>query len=140
MVQDSGGAGRWRGGLGYRRTLLATAVPITGSQCSDRHEVKPWPIFGGEPGGNGGTLIRKAGSTEWKTVRELYGKISSSKYANITIEPGDRIMLTTPGGGGYGDPAARDPAAVAEDVREGYISRAAAMRCYGYRDDQMKGT
>jgi N-methylhydantoinase B len=132
MVQDSGGAGRWRGGLGYRRTLLATAVPITGSQCSDRHEVKPWPIFGGEPGGNGGTLIRKAGSTEWKTVRERYGKISSSKYANITIEPGDRIMLTTPGGGGYGDPAARDPAAVAEDVREGYISRVAAMRCYGY--------
>ena len=71
--------------------MLATAVPITGSQCSDRHEVKPWPIFGGEPGGNGGTLIRKAGSTEWKTVRELYGKISSSKYANITLEPGDRI-------------------------------------------------
>ncbi len=132
MVQDLGGAGRWRGGLGYRRTLLATAVPITGSQCSDRHEVKPWPIFGGEPGGNGGTLIRKAGSTEWKTVRELYGKVSSSKYANIILEPGDRIMLTTPGGGGYGDPAARDPSAVAEDVREGYISPAAAMRCYEY--------
>ena len=120
--------------------MLATAVPITGSQCSDRHEVKPWPIFGGEPGGNGGTLIRKAGSTEWKTVRELYGKISSSKYANITLEPGDRIMLTTPGGGGYGDPAARDPGAVAEDVREGYISHAAAMRCYGYQDDRIKGT
>jgi 5-oxoprolinase (ATP-hydrolysing)/N-methylhydantoinase B len=134
LVPDSGGAGRWRGGLGYRRTLLATAVPITGSQCSDRHEVKPWPIFGGEPGGNGGTLIRKAGSTEWKTVRELFGKISSSKYANITIEPGDRIMLTTPGGGGYGDPAARDPAALAEDVREGYVSRDAATRCYGHRD------
>ena len=33
---------------------------------------KPWPIFGGEPGGNGSTLIRKAGSMEWKTVRELY--------------------------------------------------------------------
>ena len=115
-------------------------MPITGSQCSDRHEVKPWPIFGGEPGGNGGTLIRKAGSTEWKTVRELYNKISSSKYANITLEPGDRIMLTTPGGGGYGDPAARDPGAVAEDVREGYISRAAATRCYGYRDDRIKGT
>jgi N-methylhydantoinase B len=113
---------------------LATAVPITGSQCSDRHEVKPWPIFGGEPGGNGGTLICKANSSEWKTVRELYGKISSSKYANITIEPGDRIKLTTPGGGGYGDPAARDRGAIAEDVREGYVSPDAALICYGFRD------
>lgn len=131
MVQDSGGAGQWRGGLGYRRTLLATSVPITGSQCSDRHEVKPWPIFGGEPGGNGGTLIKKAGTDEWKTVRELYHKVSSSKYANIVLEPGDRIQLITPGGGGYGDPHAREAAAIAEDVAEGYVSAAAATASYG---------
>ena len=102
-----------------------------GSQCSDRHEVKPWPIFGGEPGGNGGTLIQKAGTDTWKTVRELHGKVSSSKYANVIFEPGDRVKLTTPGGGGYGDPKERDPAAVAEDVAEGYISAAAAARSYG---------
>jgi len=131
LVTDSGGAGKWRGGLGYRRTLLATEVPITGSQCSDRHEVKPWAIFGGQPGGNGGTLIKKNGSTEWKTVKELYGKVSSSKYANITFEPGDRILLTAPGGGGYGNPAERDPAAVAEDVAEGYVSAEAAKQVYG---------
>jgi 5-oxoprolinase (ATP-hydrolysing)/N-methylhydantoinase B len=131
LVTDSGGAGKWRGGLGYRRTLLATEVPITGSQCSDRHEVKPWPIFGGQPGGNGGTLIKKAGTNEWKTVKELYGKVSSSKFANITFEPGDRIKLTAPGGGGYGNPAERDPAAVAEDVAEGYVSPAAAKEFYG---------
>jgi N-methylhydantoinase B len=131
LVTDSGGAGKWRGGLGYRRTLLATEVPITGSQCSDRHEVKPWAIFGGQPGGNGGTLIKKNGSSEWKTVKELYGKVSSSKFANITFEPGDRIKLTAPGGGGYGNPAERDPAAVAEDVAEGYVSHAAAKEIYG---------
>lgn len=131
MITDSGGAGKWRGGLGYRRTLLATSVPITGSQCSDRHEVKPWPIFGGEPGGNGGTLIQKAGTSEWKTVRELYNKVSSSKYANVIFEPGDRVKLTTPGGGGYGDPKARDKAAVAEDVAEGYVSKGAAASSYG---------
>jgi 5-oxoprolinase (ATP-hydrolysing)/N-methylhydantoinase B len=133
LVTDSGGAGKWRGGLGYRRTLLATEVPITGSQCSDRHEVKPWAIFGGQPGGNGGTMIKKSGSSEWKTVRELYGKVSSSKFANITFEPGDRIKLTAPGGGGYGNPAERDPAAVAEDVAEGYVSRDAAKALYGQR-------
>ena len=136
MVPDSGGPGRWRGGLGYRRTLLATSVAITGSQCSDRHEVKPWPIFGGEPGGNGATLIRKADSAEWKTVCELYGKISSSKFANITLEPGDRILLVTPGGGGYGNPTAREPGAVAEDVREGYVSAEAAAKFYGYAIDK----
>jgi 5-oxoprolinase (ATP-hydrolysing)/N-methylhydantoinase B len=110
---------------------LVTAVPITGSQCSDRHEVKPWSIFGGEEGGNGGTLIQKAGSTEWKTVRELYGKISSSKYANITLGPGDRIKLTAPGGGGYGKASERDPAALRSDVAEGYVSTEAARTLYG---------
>jgi 5-oxoprolinase (ATP-hydrolysing)/N-methylhydantoinase B len=131
MLADSGGAGQWRGGLGYRRELLATAVPITGSQCSDRHEVKPWAIFGGEPGGNGGTAIKKTGSSSWNTVRELYGKVSTSKFANITLEPGDAILLTTPGGGGYGDPKKRDPEALTEDVREGYVSPEAAARLYG---------
>ncbi len=42
--------------------------------------------------------------------------------------PGDRIQLVTPGGGGYGDPAARDPAAVEEDLREGYVTEAGAAR------------
>lgn len=131
MLTDSGGAGQWRGGLGYTRTLRATSVPITASQCSDRHEVRPWAIFGGQEGGNGGTLIQSTGSDDWLTVREIYGKVSSSKYANITLQPGDRVKLTTPGGGGYGDPAQRDAAAIAEDVAEGYISPESAARDYG---------
>ena len=130
LIADSGGAGQWRGGLGYRRTLEITEVPITGSQCSDRHEVRPWALFGGGEGGNGGTLIAPAGTSDWQTVRELHGKISSSKYANVTFNPGDRIQLITPGGGGYGNPADRDPAAVQEDLREGYVSPAAAARDY----------
>ncbi|HRX36147.1 MAG TPA: hydantoinase B/oxoprolinase family protein, partial [Aestuariivirga sp.] len=77
------------------------------------------------------TEIMKSGSTAWATVKDLYGKRSTSKYANITLEPGDRIRLTTPGGGGYGDPAERDPAAIAEDVAEGYVSADAAQRSYG---------
>lgn len=133
MLPDSGGAGKWRGGLGFRRILQATTVPITGSQCSDRHEVKPFPLFGGEPGGNGGTLVMKAGSDRWQTVRELYGKVSTSKYANIRFEPGDRIMLWTPGGGGYGDPRERDPARIDEDVAEGYVTPEAAARLYRWR-------
>jgi 5-oxoprolinase (ATP-hydrolysing)/N-methylhydantoinase B len=132
LIPDSGGAGEFRGGLGYRRTLLVTQVPITGSQCSDRHEVKPWALFGGGSGGNGATLIKQAGNGDaWHTVRELYGKVSSSKYANVTFKAGDRIQLATPGGGGYGDPKARDEAALIEDVREGYVTAGRAATDYG---------
>ncbi len=133
LVQDSGGPGKYRGGLGYRRTLLSTQVEINGSQCSDRHVVKPWALFGGEPGGNGATVIQKAGSEQWLTVKELYGKVSSSKYCNIKLQPGDRIRLTAPGGGGYGDPHERDVSRIEEDLREGYVSEASAARDYAYQ-------
>ena len=103
---------------------------ITGSQCSDRHEVKPWALFGGEPGGNGGTLIQKAGSDDWTTVRELYGKVSSSKYANITLEPGDRIAVDA-GRRRLRRSGGARPAAVREDVAEGYVTAEAAARDYG---------
>ena len=131
LVEDSGGPGQYRGGLGYSRTLLAD-VEITGSQCSDRHRVRPFALFGGMPGGNGATLIQKAGSDQWRTVKELYGKVSSSKYANVRFAPGDRIRLITPGGGGYGEPRERERERIEEDVREGYVSAASAARDYGY--------
>ncbi|MGH6945412.1 MAG: hydantoinase B/oxoprolinase family protein, partial [Geminicoccaceae bacterium] len=118
---------------GWRRTLLATEVEITGSQCSDRHQVRPFALFGGHPGGNGATLIRKAGGDDWRTVRELFGKASTSKYSNITLFPGDRIRLAVPGGGGYGDPRERETSRIEEDLREGYVSAASALRDYGYR-------
>jgi 5-oxoprolinase (ATP-hydrolysing)/N-methylhydantoinase B len=132
LITDSGGAGQWRGGLGYRRTLRITRVPITGSQCSDRHEVRPWALFGGQPGGNGGTFIQKAGESTWQTVKELYGKVSTSKYSNVQFAPGDRILLITPGGGGYGNPVDRDRTKVAEDLRAGFISAETAAGVYGY--------
>mgnify|MGYP001159211618 CR=1 FL=1 len=132
LVQDSGGAGQWRGGLGYKRTLYVTTVPITGSQCSDRHETGPFPLFGGERGAAGGTKVMKAGTDRWTTVRETDNKKSSSKYANVVFEPGDRILLITAGGGGYGDPKQRDPELIREDVAEGYVSPEQARSAYGF--------
>jgi 5-oxoprolinase (ATP-hydrolysing)/N-methylhydantoinase B len=94
LVADSGGPGEFRGGLGYTRTLTVREVPITGSQCTDRHEIKPYPL------------------------------------SNVVFEPGDRIRLTTPGGGGYGDPKKRERERVEEDVKEGYVTAKAAAQFY----------
>jgi len=54
-------------------------------------------------------------------------------YSNVVIRRGDRVRLVTPGGGGYGDPKARAPEAVAEDVNEGYVSADTARRYYDYQ-------
>ncbi len=132
LLPDSGGAGKFRGGLGTGKRMLCRRTPITASQMTDRHRIKPWGIYGGKEGANGATLVQQAGSKEWLTVRQAFNKRSSSKYSNITIRPGDRIHLIAPGGGGWGNPAERDRAMVREDVLEGYISPQRAMADYGY--------
>jgi 5-oxoprolinase (ATP-hydrolysing)/N-methylhydantoinase B len=131
LVSDSGGAGMYRGGLGYQRTLRATTAKITASQCTDRHRIKTWALFGGKEGGNGATFIQQVGRTDWRTFTEAFGKASSSKYSNVTLRPGDRVRLVVSGGGGYGDPKQRDRAMIEEDLREGYVSAEAARREYG---------
>jgi 5-oxoprolinase (ATP-hydrolysing)/N-methylhydantoinase B len=131
MVPDSGGAGTFRGGLGFQRVLAVVDADITVSQCTDRHRVHSWALFGGGVGGNGATLVKRAGSGEWLTVQQAYNKVSSSKFSNITLHAGDRALVRVSGGGGYGDPAARDPARIAEDVREGFVTPEAARRDYG---------
>ncbi len=131
MTPDSGGAGAYRGGLGYHKTLRATTTEITASQCTDRHHVKTWALFGGKEGGNGATLIQQKGRDDWRPVTEAFGKMSSSKYSNITLKPGDRVRLAVSGGGGYGNPADREPQLIEEDLKEGYITSEGARKNYG---------
>ncbi len=129
---DSGGPGEHRGGLGYSKQMLCVNDEIVCSQMTDRHLLAPWGLNGGEEGGVGATLVRKAGSETWQTVPEAFGKASTSRYSNISIKRGDRVRLVTPGGGGYGDPAKRDKALVARDLAEGYVSPEAARKHYGH--------
>lgn len=131
---DSCGAGEYRGGVGYTKQMLCLNDVITCSQMTDRHLLAPWGLNGGTEGGCGATLVKKAGRNDWQTMREAYGKPSTSRYSNVAIRKGDRVQLVTPGGGGYGDPAKRDPEAVARDLREGYISAAAAAKHYGHQE------
>ena len=82
--------------------------------------------------GDGRPLLPAAGSDDWQPFTEAFGKTSPSKFANVTICPGDRVRLIAPGAGGYGDVAERDPAMIAEDLSEGWITPEGARRDYGY--------
>ena len=135
MTPDSGGAGAYRGGLGYHKTLRATTTDITASQCTDRHYIKTWALFGGKEGGNGATLIQNKDRADWRPVTEAFGKVSSSKYSNITLRPGDRVRLSVSGGGGYGRPEDREREMIEEDLREGYITPNGARHDYGVEMD-----
>jgi N-methylhydantoinase B len=130
---DSGGAGKFRGGVGYTKQMICLNDEVTCSQMTDRHLFAPWGLHGGKPGGLGATLILKAGLEAWQTVREAYGKKSTSRYSNIVIRKGDRIRLVSPGGGGFGNPEERDRSLVLNDVLQGYVSQAAVEREYGFK-------
>lgn len=129
LYEDSGGAGKYRGGLGGIKTYLANG-DITCSQCSDRHKVAPYGLFGGMEGGKGGTYIKLAGTDEWGTAETLFNRPSSSKYAGLPIHKGDRVKIVCPGGGGYGNPLERDKEAVEYDLAEGFISEKTAREIY----------
>ncbi len=132
LVTDSGGPGRYRGGLGSTKTLACRADEITVSHMGDRHKTAPWGLLGGGAGGTASLLIQRAGEAAWRDACAAFGKTSPSKFGNVAIRRGDRVRLTTCGGGGYGDAASRPLEMVAEDLHEGYISAAAAAARYGY--------
>jgi 5-oxoprolinase (ATP-hydrolysing)/N-methylhydantoinase B len=138
LLQDSGGAGRHRGGLGTRRIMrVGPGAEVTANALFDRTkgEFKAWGLEGGGPGGYGAILVKRAGDTEFRTFPEVFGTVSASKFTNIVLKEGDEVLLDAPGGGGFGDPAERDRDAVAKDVAEGFVSREAAEDLYGYRGE-----
>lgn len=121
FIQDSAGAGKFRGGCGVRRDMRFLADDGKFTNLSDRHKFRPYGLFGGHPGALGRTVINPGQPSE----REVPSK------ASTTFEYGDVISFQQPGAGGYGDPCARDPERVLRDVLEGYISVEAAERQYG---------
>ncbi len=122
LVEDSGGAGRHRGGCGLARQIQARRGGVIVSVRSDSHLFGGPGVFGGSDGGLA-RLIRNNGTT-----RE---EIQPSKIAHVIIAKGESIRLETAGGGGYGPPSERDLEHLARDIRGGKVSRAAAERDYG---------
>ena len=125
LVQDSGGAGKYRGGLGALRDMRVLADNASVSLRSSRQKYPAPGLAGGKPGGLG-TFLCNPG-----TPRETRLGMTTS---GTPLANGDVLRVVSPGGGGFGDPRARDPAAVRRDLVEGKISLAAARKIYGLSD------
>jgi N-methylhydantoinase B len=121
---DSGGAGEFRGGLGLRRDVRVRDHTATFSVLADRQRHAPYGLAGGEPA-TPGAVYRRAGTESWDDADRIDGKSTHD------LPPGTVVSIRTPGGGGYGDPADRDPAAVERDLRLGKLSAAAVRERYG---------
>jgi N-methylhydantoinase B len=120
LIPDSGGAGRFRGGLGMQREYL-NLQDARFSIRSMRHIIPPCGTVGGGPGGKGALIVNP----------DQEAKRLPTRYADYPLKAGDVFRLVTPGGGGFGDARTRDPAQVRDDVIEGYVTAEAAEQVYG---------
>ena len=121
LVPDSGGPGKYRGGLSIRKDIQALK-PVLFSAHSDRHRIPPWGLNGGLSGGRGRFLFNP--NTPEK-------KIIASKVSDVVVREGDVISIQTAGGGGFGSPLERDPELVAYDYLQGKVSYQETRDRYG---------
>jgi len=131
LLEDSGGPGKNRGGLGIERLLTVQAPRLTVSSLFNRMLVEPFGLHGGRAGKTSGIYVRRAGESEWQTFVEAFGTMSPSKFSGIVLAQGDQVKIVAPGGGGWGNPLAREPERVLQDVVEGFVTPEAALRDYG---------
>jgi N-methylhydantoinase B len=118
---DSGGAGKFRGGLGIDMQVRNLVEGRWNLEQPRRSKCPPWGIRGGAPGEPSGYLLRLPGERRFKLTRG----------SHIPVPIGTQAIVRTGGGGGWGDALERDPARVAEDVAEGLVSAGAARKLYG---------
>jgi len=122
FVEDSGGAGRFRGGLGLRRSITPVGHSSTFSGAGERFRRSPWGIFGGGAG-RPGRFYRQAANGEETPL--------DTKPNNVPLAPGECIVVESPGSGGYGPPDERSPDALDADRRSGKFTAAFLRRHYG---------
>jgi len=125
LREDSGGAGRFRGGLGTEIEVEALA-PINFMSRSDRVVNPPWGLKGGKHAqGNRIAIRRKNGELT----------VFPGGKVDTRLAKGDAYLMSSGGGGGFGNPAERDLDELRRDVRQGYVSLESAWRDYGVRFD-----
>ena len=123
LHEGSAGAGQHRGGFGLDYEIKLLRGNATASFVMDHGRTGPQGAQGGQDGAVNRVEITRNGQTF--TPEHL------SKAQDITLQPGDSVRVRTPGGGGYGDPAKRDPALIAQDIRLGRYTAAQSKALYG---------
>ncbi|MBA3841840.1 MAG: hydantoinase B/oxoprolinase family protein [Actinobacteria bacterium] len=122
LVPDSGGAGKHRGGLAIERVWRCLTPETSLIVRSDRAAHAPYGLQGGLPGVVSSNLLLRPDGT----------KVVLPSMFSTTIGVDEVFVHRTAGGGGWGDPAERDPQRIAEDVADGKVTRAAALADYGW--------
>jgi N-methylhydantoinase B len=118
LRQDSGGAGKFRGGLGQRTEMRRVSdAPWSVSAMIDRVKFPGTGIDGGNSGAVGEFIVDGSTCPQPKSL--------------VALNPESHVQLNLPGGGGFGNPFERDPSRVLDDVVKGYVSLDAAARRYG---------
>lgn len=116
LIRDSGGIGKYRGGMGQRSILRnLSPLPMSIYVSSERVKYPCFGVVGGQDGRPGQVL--KNGEPHFPK-----GK--------IRLDPGDRLTMESPGGGGWGDPAERPVADIEGDLSEGWVTQAASRKAY----------
>lgn len=121
ITTDSGGAGRYRGGCGARRSWRILGNPSQASICCERTQSAPFGLAGGGPGAKARISLQTADGNS----RELVSK------GGFTAPSDACVLLEVPGSGGYGPVEARDIECIKQDVKDGYVSVEGAKRDYG---------
>jgi len=120
---DSGGAGQFRGGLGLSKSYLVNA-PCTLFTTFDRTECPAWGVAGGMDGAPGSVI-----------VESVPGDCRNALKENMKLQAGDRVLIATGGGGGFGPPRRRTRENLIEDLTRGYVSKETASSVYGMHFD-----
>ena len=121
FVEDSGGAGKFRGGMGLHRVLTPVDHECVFNGAGERFRYQPWGLFGGKSGGAGKFMFE---DSEGK--RRL-----DDKPNEVEVKPGTKITVETPGAGGYGKPSDRAAEAIAQDEQSGKFSKDYITKNYG---------
>jgi N-methylhydantoinase B len=122
LIPDSGGPGKHRGGLGCE-TVVRALTDVTLNASIDRAHCLPWGLEGGLEASGNQVLLRRG--DEWEKERV------NAKVLTAQLKPGDAYALRSGGGGGFGSPLERPAEQVRDDVRQGYVTLAAARDYYG---------
>jgi N-methylhydantoinase B len=124
LRENSGGPGRWRGGLGLTREVRVLADASRLSVLAEKAVLPPFGVCGGGAGATNRFWVRRG-------ERPIQPSPLPGKVGGFPLERDDIVLMESSGGGGFGDPLERDPARVAADVAEGYVTLDAAAREYG---------